>query len=168
MIKKTLNISLFAVLFMLAIAVQAQKYGHLNYGNLLTELPQVTSADNQLKSFQEPLLAEVQSKYTTFQTKYQQAMQQVQNGELSPVQQKQKEQELKLEQQSITTFEQDVQKQIMQKREELLTPILNKIDAAIRQVAVSNGYTMIFDTSKGQLLYAVESQDVMEQVKASL
>ena len=45
---------------------------------------------------------------------------------------------------------------------------LAEIDAAIRQVAVSNGYTMIFDTSKGQLLYAVESQDVMEQVKASL
>lgn len=152
----------------LAANVSAQKYGHMNYGNLLAELPQVTSADEQLKSFQEPLLQQVQSKYAAFETKYKAAVASAQNGELSPVQQKQKETELQQEQQSITAFEQDVQQQILKKREELLTPILEKIDLAIKDVAQSNGYTIIFDTSKGQMLYVTQSDDVTDMVKAKI
>jgi hypothetical protein len=57
----------------------------------------------------------------------------------------------------------------MQKREQLLQPILNEVDAAIQAIGKDGQYTMIFDTSvSGGLVYAVESDDLMPAAKAKL
>ncbi len=159
---------MFFVLLLSATGLSAQKFGHINYGNLLASLPEIKSAEAQLKSFQEPLLAKIESNYKAFQTKYEEALKKIQSGELSPVQQQQKEQELGQEQQRIAKMEQDIQQQIMKKREELLTPILIKIETALTDVGKEGGYAYIFDTSKGQLLYAEQSEDVTAKVMAKL
>ena len=52
--------------------------------------------------------------------------------------------------------------------QETLQPILDKVNNIIKQVAVENQFTYIFDSSAGILLYAQESMDVTTLVKTKL
>lgn len=152
----------------LSVSLDAQKYGHVNSGNLLEQLPEVKTADAEMKKLQEQLMKERESKMAAFQTKYEKAMAAFQSGELSPKQQQEKEQQLRSEQEALQKFEQNMQAQIAQKREQLLQPILTRVDEAIEAVAKEGGYAMIFDTSTGRMLYAKDSEDLMAKVKAKL
>ncbi|HNE30253.1 MAG TPA: OmpH family outer membrane protein, partial [Saprospiraceae bacterium] len=75
---------------------------------------------------------------------------------------------LQKQQAYIQKFEEDAQQKVAAKRDELLQPILDKIDAAVKAVAKENGYLMIFDTSSGAMLFAADTEDVTELVKKKL
>ena len=157
-----------AISLVTALSVQAQKYAHVNSGNLLEMLPEVKDADAQLVKLQEKLLAERDQKVTAFQTQYQKAIQAVNSGDLSPKEQQEQEAVLRKEQEEISKFEQNIQNQVVKKRQELLGPILEKVDEAIQAVAKEKGYTMVFDTAQGGLLFASEAEDITPLVKAKL
>jgi len=169
--KKILNFSVLILAF-LALALNsasAQKYGHLNSGNLLEELPEVQAADKQLAEYREELVAEGEKMAQAFQTKAQAFMQKVQAGELTPVEQQKQEQQLQAERQKIMEYEQTISQKVSQRRQELLDPILQKVQDAIDAVGEENGYVMIFDTSIfNAVLFAKDSDNVMPLVKAKL
>jgi outer membrane protein len=50
----------------------------------------------------------------------------------------------------------------------LYSPIIKKAEDAINAIAKEKGYSYIFDTSVGAVLFAQESDDVMSLVKAKL
>ncbi|RMF04758.1 MAG: OmpH family outer membrane protein, partial [Bacteroidetes bacterium] len=54
----------------------------------------------------------------------------------------------------------------MLEREELLQPIYDQINAAIKEVAKENGFTFIFD--QAVLLYGEETLDVSAAVRSKL
>ena len=68
----------------------------------------------------------------------------------------------------IQQFQQSSQESIQQKRNEVLSPLLEKAQNAINEVATENGYTYIFDISLGTIVYGQESKDIMPLVKAKL
>lgn len=47
-------------------------------------------------------------------------------------------------------------------------PILQKANDGIKAVAKANGYTYIFDSGAGSILFAEESDDVLPLLKAHL
>jgi outer membrane protein len=51
---------------------------------------------------------------------------------------------------------------------ELLKPVLAKIDAAIQQVGSERGYDFILDAMSGALLYALDSHNLTEDVMDEL
>ena len=55
---------------------------------------------------------------------------------------------------------------LQKKRQELLTPIYDSINNAIKEVAEENDFQFIFDEQV--LLYGQESQDVTAMVRAKL
>jgi len=56
-----------------------------------------------------------------------------------------------------------------QKESQLLQPIIEKADKAIKEVGKENGYTYIFDLSRGSVVYFSEvSEDVLPLVKKKL
>ena len=55
-----------------------------------------------------------------------------------------------------------------EKRQELLAPILRRVDDAIREVGKENGFQFIFDESIGAILFDGNAEDVMPLVKAKL
>ena len=77
---------------------------------------------------------------------------------------------LKAEEAKLAQFEQDVQRQVLERRDALLQPILDRVNTAIEEVAKEDGYAYIFDASPGTgiLLYADESTDVAVKVRAKL
>ena len=148
---------------------QAQKFGYVNTTLLLQEMPEVQAVGTELETFQNQLMADGQAQVDAFEKSYVDYMTKVNNGELSKLQMAEIEQQLGKEQQAIQALEQQVQTKIMQKREELMGPILSKVDVAIKEVGKEGGYTFIFDSSlQGALLYAPDGDDLINLVQQKL
>ena len=162
-----------AVLFFLTFvglqAGLAQQYGHLNFGNLLAAMPETKAADADINAYSQQLIKQGEQKAATLQEEFAGVVQQIQNGELSPKQQQDAEARFQQKQQELRAFEAEIQQKVAQKREELLTPLINKVEAAIAEVAKEKGISMVFDTSVfNAILFAEDSDDLMDEVKAKL
>jgi outer membrane protein len=165
----TLKLALvFAVLFFSGMTMQAQKFGYLNSAALLQEMPEVKEAEANLETLQKQLQAKGQKMVQDFQTKYADLERRHNEGGIAPKDLEIEAQKLKDEEANIGKYEQDMQRQIIEKRETLLQPILDRINVAIKELAEKEAYTYIFDSSSGVLLYADESTDVMSKIKAKL
>lgn len=149
-------------------SLSAQKFGYINSIQLLSELPEISTADDAIVAYQNGLVEKGQAMVRTFEANYQKYMEEAQSGVLSAVQQQQKEGALAMEQQKIQEYEYAVQNMITQKREEMYAPILEKVRETIEQIGKEEGYTMIFDSSVGGILSADEGDDILNLVKAKL
>lgn len=157
------------VLLLSVSTVQAQKYGHLNSGNLLESLPKVKTANDKLEGYQKAKLEEIQTKSKALEAKYKAYSEQAQGGDLSPVQIRKYEEEIQAGQQELAKLEQDASVEIQKMRQEMLDPILKEVDEAIKAVGKANGYTLIFDTSlPNAILFIKETDDVTALVKKQL
>lgn len=146
-----------------------KKYGHLNYGNLLEQVPELKSGDTQLTTYRDQLIKKGQTRAEKWKKDVETFQRKQQAGELTGLQIKQGQERLGKEQQAIAALEQEVIRQVTQKREQILKPILDKIDAAVKAVGKENGYSMIFDTSVFNfVLSADDTDDVMPLVKKKL
>lgn len=147
-----------------------QKFGYLNSAALLQEMPEVKEAESNLEVLQKQLQAKGQGMLEAFQQKYLELERKNSQGEISPKELEVESGKLKEEETKIAQFEQDMQNQIFEKRNTLLQPILDKVNEAIKAVAAEEGFAYIFDASPGSgiLLYADESTDVYDKVKAKL
>lgn len=147
----------------------AQKYGHVNFGTLVSMLPETKAADTALLVYQQQLMAKGEEMAKAFQAGYAAFVKDVQSGNLTPVQQQERQEKLQGEQQAILKYEEDMQQMAAKKREELLNPIVEKGQKAIEEIAKANGYVMIFDTSIfNSILFAQETDDIMPLLKAKL
>lgn len=151
-----------------ASGLMAQKYGYVNSAELLANLPEVKKADASLTTLQKQMQSKGQEMVTELQAKYEKLGQQEKQGVLSPKQLQEQANVLRAEEQEIGKYEQEMMATINSKRETLLKPILDKVNNVINEVAKSNGYSMILDSSTGVILYAEESADITAQVKAKL
>lgn len=147
-----------------------QKFGYINSAALLQEMPDVKEAESNLEVLQKQLQAKGQQMLESFQQKYLELERKNSQGEISPRVLDEESQKLKKEEAKIAQYEQDMQTQIYEKRNSLLEPILDQVNEAIKAVAIEEGYLYIFDASPGSgiLLYADESTDVYDKVKAKL
>lgn len=163
-----LKIGVLTLAFMaVAFAAQAQaQFGYVNAPAILAELPAVKQAEANLEALQKQLAKKLEASIEQLQKDYAALQQKVERGELAPVQQEQEGQKIQARQQELAAEEQTMMKQIEDKREELLTPIYNSLNEAIKTVAKERGYTFVFD--RQVLLFAEETQDVSADVKAKL
>lgn len=145
-----------------------QKLGFMNSAALLSQMQEVKEADANLDVLQKQLQKKGQTMVEELQAKYQELGKKEKSGEIAPKALQDEAAKLKEEEGNISKFEQDMQKQIADKREQLLKPILDKVNAAIAEVSKEKGYSYIVDSSSGFLLYADESFDITKFVKEKL
>lgn len=160
--------ALICALLITAATVHAQKFGYINSAALLQEMPEVKEAEANLETLQKQLQARGQKMLEEFQTKYVDLERRHNEGGIAPKDLETEAAKLREMETNITKYEQDMQQQLMDKRDTLLQPILDSVNVAIKDVAEQEGYLYIFDASSGILLYADESTDVTEKVKAKL
>lgn len=145
-----------------------QRSAHYNAGALLSRMPEVKQADSDLQLFHTEVTNKGAQMTMQYQAKYIEFQRKVEYGELPPVDQQAQQAALRTEQEGIVKFEAEAKNKIAAKREELYGLILEKLNKAIRDVANELGYTFVFDSSTGNLLYADESLDLTEQVEKKL
>ena len=148
----------------------AQKFGYLNLGNMVVQMPETAQADKDLKVYQDGLIAEGTALAEAFAKElaaYEEAA--YVKKELSPIDMQKREAELTKKRDDILKKEQEVVQLIANKRQDLMRPILEKLGKAIKEVGKEGGYTFIFDASiQNTILFAKDGDDVEALVKAKL
>ena len=161
------KITFLVLLSALTLSTIAQnKFGHINAQEILLLMPEYKAAGTELESFAKSLEAQLSSIQAELQTKYTD----YQNNEssLDDLTKQDKEREIQDLQQRMQDFQQRAQQSVQTKEKELLEPVMEKARKAIEDVATEGDYTYIFDRNNGTILYAKESENVIDLVKKKL
>ena len=159
---KTLLIA--AVMFFGASQMNAQtKTAHIDVNDLLSKMPEMTSAKAQLEKLSKTFDAE----YTTMVTEYQTKMKKYE-GEAATATEAVNETRAKEMQdmgQRIQQYRDTAQKQLQEKELEIVKPIMDKAKAAIVKVGKAKGYQYVIDSAS---LILADGPNLMEDVRKEL
>jgi len=144
------------------------KYGYVASGAILDKLPEMEQMQSDLEGYQTILQKKGQQMVQDFQTKQKDAASKKERGELSPLQEQKILEELQTLQDDIVAYEQEMQQKMVAKQEELLKPVLDRVNEVIQDICKAEGYTMVFDLSSGAVLFADEKSDITPKVKEKL
>jgi len=168
---KRIVLSLLLIAFIFPAVSHAQtgqlKFGHINVSELMGMMPERDTIRQQLQEYQQMLQQEIQ----TLQQEYTNKLQNYQENQAdySDLVRRSKERELQDMQRRIQEFQSTAQQDFQQKQQELLQPLMARVDSAIQAVGKEHGYIYIFDTSAGAVVYkSGKSEDVMPLVKQEL
>lgn len=159
------------VLIVIAIAclstgyAQKAKFGHVDYGSVMKDMPGIDTAQAALKVYQEELEAVGQQMAEEFKAK-QADYANLTNTTTSSAILKVKEDELMKLYQRLQDFVSSSQMDIQRKQVELLQPFQNKLLAAIKKVAETEKYTYVFDIT--MCAFHADTDDLTAKVKAEL
>ena len=165
--RKLLTLIIFTVCIGFAATVQGQKIAFVNSSLILQDMPTVKQAESELDVLKTQLQKQYQSEVTKWQTKLQDLQRKEKQGEISPKMLQDEAKVLEDEQQGLLKKEQDMLSQLQKKENELLQPILNDVNDAIKKVAEANGYQAVFDATPA-LLYVDPVIDISELVRSEL
>ncbi|MBR3959441.1 MAG: OmpH family outer membrane protein [Bacteroidales bacterium] len=166
--KKSL-ILLFAAMLAFSASAFAQKtvkLGHINSSDLMQIMPGKDSAQSAFEAEVKILEGELKAMQDELEKKLNDY--QERKSQMTELIRTTKEQELNDLNQRIQIYQQNAQKKLQEKEAELLQPIIDRAKQAISDVAKENGYTYIFDTSAGAVLYQQDSDDILNLVKKKL
>ena len=111
--------------------------------SVLVKLKEYPTQLRILEAYQKQLQSEFEFKKLEFDTKI--ADYQAKENSFSDQQKQEKIAELQKMDDDLNKFRKDAEQKMFQKEQELLTPMSNKIDKAIANVAVRQGYTQVLD-----------------------
>jgi len=162
--------SCFALIILLSVSniVSAQKFGHINSAELLSQLPAWKAAEKELATFSKQKESQLTNLQQDYATKVEKLQGDIQSGIITKVEEQTRTEELYAMQQKMQEFSANAQQEVLQKEQSLTTPIIDKIKSSIDAVAAEGGFKYIFDTSTGVLLYFPPADDVTSMVKSKL
>jgi outer membrane protein len=150
-----------------ATGIFAQKFAHINSQELLAAMPESDSAQTAIEKLAsnyeqqlEEMQVELNKKYDDYlnnRDNYTDLIRQTKESEIADLNDR------------IQQFQTIASQELQDKRTQLLRPILDKANSAIKSVAESNNYIYVFDISQGNPIYFSEqSVDILPLVKAKL
>jgi outer membrane protein len=142
------------------------KIGYTSVYYILNIAPRAKEIESDLKARSAQLQKELERKMADFQEKYQ-GFQRGQNT-MSETIKADKYNELKNLESSIQEFQKNAESEMQTKREELLSPEVEKITKAIKEVAVENGYTYVLNGDPAVMIYGADNLDVTDLVLKKL
>ncbi len=126
--------------------LSAQKIAYINTEDILNEIPSYVSAQNQLNTLSDKYKAAIETELGKIESLYQ--VYQTSRGSMTAAQRKSAEDEIIAkervvqEKQKIYFGEDGI---MAKKAEELLGPVREQVDKAIRDVAQKGGYDLVID-----------------------
>ncbi len=164
MMKQIKTLLIAAVMMLGASQMNAQaKTAHIDVNDLLSKMPEMTSAKAQL----EKLSKTFDGEYSTMVTEYQTKMKKYE-AEASTQTEAANETRAKEMQdmgQRIQQYRDSAQKQLQDKEMEIVKPIMDKAKAAIIKVAKAKGYQYVMDSAS---LILADGPNLFEDVKKEL
>jgi outer membrane protein len=160
--KKLIVLSILAL--GLITEVSAQKFGHANFEEIVSLLPERASAEKQVQDLQQKLEGRLNSMVETYQQK---ATEFQTDTTMSDAMRSSLRNEIADLERRIQEFQQTAYTEIEVKQNELMSVMFEKVRAAAEEVGKANNFTYIFDASNGSLLYA-GGEDVTGMIKTQL
>ena len=155
-----------AAAFLFAVQLNAQRVGFLDTEKILASIPEYNSAKSQLESLEKGYRTKVENEFAAIEKLYN--AYQENKGTMSQVVRAQKENEIISKEEAAKKLQESYfgENGIMQKKsQELLSPIKERVQAAIERVAKSGGYMMIVDiASQSGVIYTNSQYDLSQEV----
>ena len=165
MIKKLLSIATLFLFVGSASAVAQVKIGYMDTQEVMSQLPAMQQVQKELNTFIQQKQRDLSDKATQYQDEV--ADYQSNQGSMSEQQKKDRERELTDLSEELEEFNQQIRLEIQQKREQLLSPVLTRMDNAIAAIAESQNLDFVLNksTNNGEsvLFYASENQQNITQ-----
>ncbi len=137
----------FLLFCSIAITAAQVKIGYINVEQVLFLMPEYKEVESQLFTFEQKLSEQLKIKQQYLQTKLEEYQQLRSEGKLSVEQDQQMQQELLKLQKEIQDFAQQAEMRLLEKRQELMQPLIDKLQKAIDELAEELGYDYILNTS---------------------
>ncbi|MCB0791668.1 MAG: OmpH family outer membrane protein [Flavobacteriales bacterium] len=149
-----------------SLMAQSNKLGHIDRQALMLMLPERPDAEKKMQDFAKTLDdrlkamgAEYQQKIADYQSRatiMTQTEKEVAQREITELEQR------------IQDAQEKAQDDLAKQEQELLKPMVARTDSAITAVAKEKGFSYIFDSSAGFVLYYDGGEDILPLVKAKL
>ncbi|MCU0438768.1 MAG: OmpH family outer membrane protein [Raineya sp.] len=152
---KNLKSIFLAVLVMFSLESVAQntvKIGYFDYSYVIGQLPEAKAAEADLKAYTEKLQKDLQTKEAEIRAKYERYMKE--GEKMAAPTREALEKEIQTGQQQLQDFQQKAEADVAKKQNTLLSPINDKLEKTLKEVAKENGFTYVL--RKETLLYEPE------------
>ena len=146
--KKLMKLALVAVLALTASTAFGQKFGRVDLAAIVPNMPEYKEAVTNLEAYGMDLqnqLEQIQVEFNTLLANYEKNA-----ATMSDSIRQLKEQELGQLQQRFQDFQQIAQQDMQRKEQEIMTPIYDKANEAVKKVATEGGFLAIFSTTGDQ------------------
>ena len=146
--KKFLKLTLTLMLVFSASSLFAQKFGRVDLAAIVTAMPEYKEAETNLQAYGQDLqdqLEQIQVEFNTRLADYEKNV-----ATMTDSIRQLKEQELGQLQQRFQDFQQIAQQDMQRKEAEVMNPIYEKANEAVKKVASEGGYMAIFSTAGDQ------------------
>lgn len=162
------HIAITACALLLAAApLHAQgKLGHIDRQALMLALPERKTAETTMQDFAKKLDDKLKAMATEYQTKVTEV--QSSFATMTQTQKDAAQREIGEMEERITKAQETAKEDLAKQEQELMAPMLDRTDKAIRDVAAENNFTYIFDTSTGFVLFYDKGEDILPLVKTKL
>ncbi|MFM2041154.1 MAG: hypothetical protein RLZZ493_1743 [Bacteroidota bacterium] len=158
------------MIFGIAFASSAQKYGFIDSEFILNKLPEYKDAKERLDKLAERWTKEIEERYEVIKIKKNNFLRE---EDLLPADEKKKREEeiatLESEAMQMQKTRFGVNGDYFQKRQELIKPIQDKIYEAMQTIASKRNYSFIFDkANQSNLIFADSKFDLSNEVLKEL
>ena len=151
----------------MAIALHAQKFGHVSSDVLVQAMPEFDSAQLKLQELRQHYELEIER----IQVEINNKIEEFNQGEatMSDLIKEAKASEIQELQMRLQNYSQTAQQDLQQQQMLVMQPVMEKARGAIEEVAKEHGLIYVFDISAGNPVYtSEESLDMVPLVKAKL
>ena len=165
---KQLKTLAIAIVLFIGTQVSAQsKVAHVDLQTLITSMPEMKVAQDQMKKIQESYDKDYKNMVTEYQTKLQKYEQE--SATAGDALNDTRSKEMQDMGNRIQQFQQTAQKELGQKEMDLIKPIMEKAQKAIQKVAKAKGVNYVLDATTGSgVLFAEGGIDLLADVKKEL
>ncbi len=159
---------LFAFIALMAFSVDtnAQKIAYVDAEKIIPEMPAYKKAKSEVEAYGKQLQKIIEGKQTEGQQYLQEVTGKAQRGELTPKQEQEAQVKLQEMQANLQKEAMEAEQKLAKKESDLLKPLYEEFNAALKKVATANEYGYILD--KKLLLYSDGGIDATAKVKSAL
>lgn len=167
--KRIFKILTITAMFMSAAPAMAQmNIGHCNTDSVLVLMPEYKTAMAELQNLQTQFENEIAEMRSELEVKAQSI--ETNSATWTPLRVQKEQSELQTSYNRLQNYAQQAQQDLGAKEQELLTPVLQKLQEAINAVGTEKGLDYILDSSRGRgtVIFKKESRDISNAVKTKL
>ena len=155
------------ILFTAFSTIQAQKIAHIDSEQLLFSMPETKTMQTELKKVEQTYGDEYGELAKSIEAKVKKYT--AEGPTQTDAKNQERQLELKTLEQKMQKFGQAAQSEIQKKQFDLLKPIVEKAQKAVKDVAAEKGIIYVFDSSPGKgLIVFDKGEDLLPAVKVKL
>lgn len=166
-------IALTLVVGVSTMATAQTKVAHINSQKLLSEMPEMKSAQAQLQKLEQSYTKDIEASVKEYQAKVQEFQNKI--SALTEDQLRARQAEFEKESKNLETMQNNIRQaqqtaaqDLQKKQESLLAPLYEKAKKAVEKVAKAQGFQYVLDSTQPGTVIFAEGKDLFNDVKKEL